>query len=409
MTTKQARTLLTPDWAADLWERPERWQIIRGGRGSGKTFNVGRKAVQVCAEVPNTELVILRAFRTDGQDGVLKLCHNIIRDLGIKAHKPDRGAYIRFGNGSEIKAKGATNSESLKGLDTTNYVWIEESVDISDIVLETIGPSVRLPGSKIIATYNPRYRTDPIHVMAETPDEDVRVVSVQYGDYEELRTWELDRERERQRRQLDEATWRHIWLGELRSARGAVFNGDAIRVGSPEGTKETSVRAWDLAHTHGEGDWTVGVLLSWHSNPEIYQIEDIIRGQWNPGEVEKVIVETALLDGPGVVQVLPEDPGSAGRDYAQRLKYTIQRDAGCHAQVVKQTGAKIERANPCAAAMEIGLLGATAGSWLGNLFVELASFTDNPREYEHDDQVDALSLAYKQLSRGRPLKASDIL
>ena len=75
--------------------------------------------------------------------------------------------------------------------------------------------------------------------------------------------------------------------GLIKSAwltRGPVLGLDAIRC-----------RYWDKAATHGDGDWTVGVLMSMLDGQ--YCIEDVVRIQGSPKEVQDTIRRTAEKDG----------------------------------------------------------------------------------------------------------------
>jgi predicted phage terminase large subunit-like protein len=67
---------------------------------------------------------------------------------------------------------------------------------------------------------------------------------------------------------------------------------------------------------------------------------------------------------------------------------------GSRVSAVPQTGSKIVRADATASQANIGRIGMLRASWNAALIDELAAFPNG----QHDDQVDALSLAFNQMS-----------
>jgi len=91
---------------------------------------------------------------------------------------------------------------------------------------------------------------------------------------------------------------------------------------------------------------------------------------------------------------MEQEPGSSGVDvidlYARRI---LQ---GYDFRAEKVTGDKATRANGLAAAMEAGNVDLVRAGWNRDLVDELSEFPLG----EHDDQVDAMSGAFRELSRG---------
>jgi phage terminase large subunit-like protein len=59
------------------------------------------------------------------------------------------------------------------------------------------------------------------------------------------------------------------------------------------------VRAWDLAASENEGDWTAGPRMLKTKENMIY-IVDMVRGRWGTDGVENTIIQTAQMDGKSV-------------------------------------------------------------------------------------------------------------
>lgn len=173
------------------------------------------------------------------------------------------------------------------------------------------------------------------------------------------------------------------------------------------GRPRESVRFWDLAATEPQPgtdpDWTVGCLMHrMESGAAVdYLVADVDRGRWKPGPLEKRIVATARADGPSVVQVIEQEPGSSGKIAATALSRALD---GLPVRFDRPTGNKASRAAPFASAAEKGRVGVLRRPWLTEWVRELESFPGG----SHDDQVDSASGAYARLAVVGGVKWSDL-
>src|SRR6202011_1256119 len=75
------------------------------------------------------------------------------------------------------------------------------------------------------------------------------------------------------------------------------------------------VRYWDLAATEktelSDPDWTVGIKLGRDRNGG-YWLLDVVRRRANPGDVERLLLDTTAQDGKRVEVGFGQDPGQAG-------------------------------------------------------------------------------------------------
>jgi len=157
-------------------------------------------------------------------------------------------------------------------------------------------------------------------------------------------------------------------------------------------------RYWDKAATHGGGAYTVGVLMG--KDPDkAYWVLDVVRGQWDAGERERIIKQTAVMDGKVVVIRVEQEPGSGGKESAQA---TIRNLAGYRvwADVVgSSSGNKEHRADPFSAQVNGENVKMKEADWNAEYLKELSFFPDPG--YKYKDQVDASSGAFAYLSRPR--------
>ena len=161
---------------------------------------------------------------------------------------------------------------------------------------------------------------------------------------------------------------------------------DRTNIGRAESFHELDfVRSWDLAATKGGGDYTVGALVGAFDGA--YHVKDVVRGQWAPSEVDRAILRTAELDGPGVPIVLEVEPGSSGVARYDGLARALM---GYETFPYKPSGDKVNRAKILASAVRNGLFSIeSSASWAYELLDEFGGFPEG----NHDDQVDAVSQA----------------
>src|SRR5690606_26487003 len=121
-------------------------------------------------------------------------------------------------------------------------------------------------------------------------------------------------------------------------------------------------RAWDFAASvpkpGKQPDWTVGLRMAHVGG--IFYVEDVVRDRWSPGDVEKVLKNTASQDGISVRVRIPQDPGAAGKADANTK---IKLLAGYNVKAIPVTGDKTTRAKPASAQAEAGNVKLVRGKW----------------------------------------------
>lgn len=162
-----------------------------------------------------------------------------------------------------------------------------------------------------------------------------------------------------------------------------------------------SVRAYDLASSTGKNaDYTASVKISRLDNGK-YSVGDVKRAKLGPDEVEQLILKTAKADGRGVKIVLPLEPGAAGKAWANHLGRALAGYVFAFVPQTRSSGSKAVRAQPVSSQALSGNLSLVAGPYTKDFLDELEAFTDNPKDYAHDDMVDALALGFNELCHAR--------
>jgi predicted phage terminase large subunit-like protein len=113
---------------------------------------------------------------------------------------------------------------------------------------------------------------------------------------------------------------------------------------------------------------------------------------------EQLLKQTAVLDGKGIPIRMEQEPGSAGvktiDDYRRRVLM------GWDFQGVPSTGDKEYYANPLSSQAQAGNVKLVKGPWINNFLDELDAFPNG----SHDDQVDAASKAFFDLTGYKPFR-----
>ncbi len=214
----------------------------------------------------------------------------------------------------------------------------------------------------------------------------------QIGDplFPELKSLEF---LEEQRASLTESGWSALYQQGPIPIQGGMFPIERFEIltAPPAGTIAKSVRYWDKAGTKdGSGAQTAGVLVHKISTGQYY-ISDVVTGRWSALEREQRIKHTAQLDGPGVEIWTEQEPGSGGKESAER---TIAMLAGYRVYADRVHGDKVTRAEPYAAQVQGGNVSLIRASWNRGLLEQHEHFPSGKLK----DIVDAAGGAFSKLT-----------
>ena len=171
-----------------------------------------------------------------------------------------------------------------------------------------------------------------------------------------------------------------------------------------------------LVHnTKDAGAFSAGVLLGEDKFGD-YWVLDVVRGQWNPTDRERMLKQTVQLDASGahgkligggnvvrVEQIVEKEGGSGG---VESTNNTIKNLAGFHVIGKRVTGDKESRAY--AFASQVGVQGhvhVLNRHWTKEYIEELRFFPHS----KYKDQVDASSLAFNRMARTKKIVGGGVL
>lgn len=209
---------------------PKRYKIIRGGRGSGKSWGVAR-ALLLQGRASKLRILCTREVQKSIKDSVHKLLSDQIQSLGLGGFYEVLDAEIRGKNGTSFVFAGLASHtiESVKSFEGCDRVWIEEGQAVKKRSWDVLIPTIRKPGSEIWVTYNPELESDETHQRFLEGDEDTIVVEMNYID----NPWFSDvLEKERIKcQQRTPKDYDNIWLGKCKPAvAGAIYYDEVVKI-----------------------------------------------------------------------------------------------------------------------------------------------------------------------------------
>jgi predicted phage terminase large subunit-like protein len=200
---------------------------------------------------------------------------------------------------------------------------------------------------------------------------------------------------------------------KIRAAAGLLYRREwcpVIDTAPDQENLEAIVRGWDLAATEATEQnnpaWTVGVKLARYkrrhpADAKRYVVLDVVRRQASPAKVQQLILDTAEQDGHSVRIRVPQDPGQAGKDQAQRF---ISMLSGYDARARQESGDKQTRFLPFSAQAESANIDVVRGHWNDDYYRSLEAFPDGAVK----DDADASSAAFDELLKSAgPISMGD--
>lgn len=183
-----------------------------------------------------------------------------------------------------------------------------------------------------------------------------------------------------------------LYQGSPIPAGGGLFRREWLAqvVDAAPAGRVSRIRYWDLASVLGGGDFTSGLKMA-RTSDGLFYIEDIVRGQWGPHDRDKIIQQTAQLDGRDVPIRIEQEPGSSG---VSLIAAMVRMLSGFVVHPDRVTGDKATRAAPLAAQCEAGNVKIVKGPHVKDFIEEAAFFPFG----KHDDMIDSASGAFNALA-----------
>jgi phage terminase large subunit len=198
-----------------------------GGRGSGKSVSFalmsavwGYKNQLRILCTRDTAVSIRDSFHAEVKSAIAKYDW-------LAEHYEVGEKYIRGKNGTEYIFKGLKKhtTSGIKSTAKIDIAIVEEAEDIVEQSWRDLIPTVRNPLSEIWVIWNPKHEKSPVNKrFRDCPDKDVMMVEMNWQDNPWFSETTLPAEQARDKKNMDEATYNHIWEGKYMPAvEGAIY------------------------------------------------------------------------------------------------------------------------------------------------------------------------------------------
>lgn len=203
---------------------PARYKVVRGGRGSGKSWTIARLLATLAYQNP-VRILCAREVQTSIRQSVHRLLQDQIRLLGYENQFEILDQEIRGKNGSLFTFTGLSSLtiDALKSNEGCDICWVEEGHTITENSWRILLPTIRKSGSEIWISYNPQLESDETH-QRFTINKPADCINVEMNWRDN--PWFNDvLEAERQECiRVDAESYDNIWEGKCQAAvSGAIY------------------------------------------------------------------------------------------------------------------------------------------------------------------------------------------
>lgn len=422
-----------------------RFSLFYGSRGSGKTAAGAQRALKRIM-MGQSGLIMNPDFENLKISTWPELKQWIPWNMVIPSQKhrksdawePHQPFTLVFVNGAKAFIKGGKESSSSRG-PNVNWFWYDEGGrDDTGVAWQIANAGVRIgfqPQAWCTETPRPTehwsYKffiakeipQDAIDEFAKLTDGDRILVDSYHGTIEDNKA------------NLDPGFYASIlaaypsgWLrtqeveGEFSNEGGKIGDRnwfkDKVLTSAPDNAIK-KIRFWDLAATEkkiakDDPDEAVGSLVSSfpleadvkQPNGELkkeiqtnFCIEHQVAGYWSWEKLLEAILNTARHDGPYIIVVIEEEPGSGGKNQvaavqAEFKKYPELIAHKVEGQRARDVGDRVMAAGPWFGLASRGLMWIVKGIWNDKFLSQLDGFT----QILHDDRVTSVTGAMVYIS-----------
>lgn len=218
-----------PGWTQPLYEailepspakRP-RWIGVSGGRASGKTFALAECCVLAMLRW-RANVVACRETLNSIADSSKSVMMGRVEALGLSQYfrETDKEIVCKLGGARAIFRGLSSSSETslrIKSLEGFSIAWTDEAQAVTQLSLDSLGPTIRTPGSLLLFSWNPHSPDDPVDSFFAQNADDPMVVylpKVNFDANPHVSQVILDDAARMRRR--DPGRYEHIYGGEYR-------------------------------------------------------------------------------------------------------------------------------------------------------------------------------------------------
>lgn len=217
---------------------PKRYKVLKGGRGSGKSWLIAQTLLEMSL-VTKLRILCAREIQNSIRDSVWRLLVDTIDRQGWREYFEVTYDSIKTKTtGSELLFKGLRLNPSIKSTEGIDICWVEEAQLTSEESWRVLIPTIRKEASQIWISFNPDTADDPVwkRFVAHERD-DVLLFTVNWNDNPYFP--DVLRDEKDWHYKTDPGGAANVWGGELRQNTAAsIFTGHYVVESVPQEIEE---------------------------------------------------------------------------------------------------------------------------------------------------------------------------
>lgn len=208
--------------------KKKRYKILRGGRGSAKSWSIARYLI-IKAAFSNYRILCTREMQNSIRDSVYKLLVDQIHALKLESYFEILRDGIKGRFGSEFIFKGLKhNISGIRSTEGIDICWVEEAECVTEESWMLLTPTIRKEDSEILISYNPENEgcaTDLRFCKNLPPNSAWADVNFDDNPYfPEVLRLEMEYDK-----RVDFEKYEHVWRGKYKKyADALVFRGKIL-------------------------------------------------------------------------------------------------------------------------------------------------------------------------------------
>jgi phage terminase large subunit len=216
-----------------------RYKVLRGGRGSAKSWSIARYLVLKTA-FGKFRILCTREMQNSIKDSVYKLLVDQIYALDLQKYFEIQKEGIASIYGSQFIFKGLHhNISEIKSTEGIDICWVEEAEKVSEDSWTILIPTIRNEASEILISFNPEQEKSSTYTrFAKNPPPDCLSIALTFEDnpwFPEV----LRREMEYDKR-VDYEKYEYVWLGKPKKySQALIFPPSKIKIEEFEASEDT--------------------------------------------------------------------------------------------------------------------------------------------------------------------------
>lgn len=378
------------EWQKNVLRSKHKRKLFNCARQSGKSTVAAIKALHRTITYDAQPVILLSPSQRQSSELFRKVTDILSEMKDPPKLLEDNKTSLEMENHSRIISL-PSNEKTIRGYSGVALVIEDEAAAVPDEIHQAVRPMLAVSDGEYDMLSTPRGKKG--HFYEAYRSGEWETVTITAAENKRISAEFLESERKALGSRLYSQEYECAFLEDM---DGGMFQRQWFKLVDDYPKDARQVRFWDKAATEAskgnDPDYTAGCRMATKGGQ--FWIIDMKHARLTPKGNEDLIAQTAALDTVRVPIRMEEEGGSSGKDTTDHYSRVVLQ--GFDFKGIRATGSKVERAAPASAAAEAGNMFIVRGPWDYQGFIdECCAF---PSEDVHDDRVDALSGAHRELT-----------